>query len=126
MKPFRAILFGVILWILIFIEIIILIFGFNYQAIPKPGGFYYLVHFTFLIIFSLLCSLSYFWVKDMNGGLIHGFILGIIFVILLVILDTLITIPTFTLNYKFLIRPDIIIQYLVVLICATLIGLSRK
>lgn len=122
MRVLRALLFGIVLWILIFLEVSILLFGLK---IAPPNGIYYLVHFILLILFTLLCSLSYFWVRNMRGGFIHGFILGLLFIIVLIILDV-IMVSIFIKDFNFFVRPDIIIGYITILILTSIVGIARR
>ena len=89
MRFWRAVLLGILLWVLIFFEISILMFGFDLQA---PD--YYLFHYIILIFLVLLCSYVYF--RRVLGGIRQGVLLGLIFTIVGVILDLIITIPLFT------------------------------
>lgn len=123
MRIIRALSFGIALWILIFFEVNILMFGFN---IKPPSGVYFTLHFIFLTIFALLCNLSYFWGKEIKTGLLQGIIIGIIFVIVGIILDASITIPLFVKDYNFLLRKDILFGELIILILTSIVGWAKR
>ena len=89
MKLLRAILLGALLWVLIFFEVSILMFGFGLE----DGIAYYLIHYIILIGFVVLVNLIYFRCEKVNGGLKEGLLLGIILVITGVVLDAVITVP---------------------------------
>lgn len=86
MKLARAILSGILLWVLIFFEVSLFKFGLDLE-----GGIYYSVHYFSLILLVLICSFVYF--KNAEANLREGFFLGIIFLISGTILDLIITIP---------------------------------
>jgi hypothetical protein len=88
-----ATIWGIILWVLIFVVVTVMMFGF-------PGlyqNWMALIANPFLIIF---CAWMYF--KGVKGTVKDGIILGIYWIILGTILDLLVTIPLFVKNYSFL------------------------
>jgi len=89
MKLVRAILMGVLLWILIFVEWSIMIFA---PVLKDLGKAQWLVHYIVLIPIAILCSWLYYKSKDK----LNGFTLGAIFLIVGNILDLIITAPLFT------------------------------
>jgi hypothetical protein len=93
----RGLLTGVLLWVLIFFEVSILMFGFKLQV----GPVYYLLHYILAAIFIVLCSAIYFNKKKIKSGLKEGFLLGITFLIVGLILDALITVSLFTGSFSF-------------------------
>jgi len=97
MKLARAIVFGIILWILIFIEVSVLMFGFGLEE----GFVYYSVHYVLLALFSVLISLIYFGGWRVNAGLGNGLLLGIMLVLISFILDVIITVELFVKDYTF-------------------------
>lgn len=117
----RAILFGALLWALIFFEVSILMFGFN---IESPSTSYYIIHYILLTFFVIFTSLIYF--KKVEPSMKQGFLLGIFLILTSTLLDALITIPLFIKDYSFLLRPDILISILPILIITTLIGTLKK
>ena len=120
MRILRAIWAGILLWILILLEVSALILWFK---IPETSSTYFVTHFIFLTLFTILISLYYFWHRNIKPGFGHGILLGIVMIITLIILDTIITIPVWmNFDYGFLIRPNIMIGELLVLIVATVIG----
>jgi hypothetical protein len=47
MKFWRAVLTGVLLWVLIYVEVLILMFGFGLNG----GGVYYTIHYSMIVLF---------------------------------------------------------------------------
>ncbi len=124
MKLLRAILLGALLWVLIFFEVSILMFGFGLNA-PNPA--YYTLHFLFASIFVIVLSLYYFHARKIKKGFLQGLLLGVVFVLVSVILDAVITVPLFMEgDYSFLLRIDIgLIQLWGILVCG-LVGMIKK
>ncbi len=87
MKALRAILVAILVWILIFVEISVFKIGLGITGITQ-----YIIHYFFLIIFSVLGAAIYYKSKDK----MNGFVLGIFLLLVGNILDLLITIPMFT------------------------------
>lgn len=87
MKTLRAILLGILLWILIFVEISVFVIG-----LGITGTVQYIIHYVFLIIFTILGASIYYKTRDK----INGFVLGIFWLLVGNILDLIITIPMFT------------------------------
>lgn len=123
MRLIRAAVFGVLLWLLIFFEVSSLLFGFG---IGDGSDLYFLTHFVFLVLFILVCTLGYFWVPRMRGGLVHGLLVGVIFIIVMVLLDLFITINFFVKDFGFFSRGDVIVGQLLVLLLCGLIGWTKK
>ncbi len=123
MRLLRAFMFGVFLWLLIFFEASSLLYVFR---INYGSDLYFLVHFIFLILFVLLCGLGYFWVPKMKGDFVHGLLLGVVFVIVMLILDFFITVPFFFVkDYNFINRSDILIGEILVIVVCGLIGVGK-
>ncbi len=80
-----ALLTGVLLWILIFVEVS----TFFAAGIEN----YYYVHYIILVFLVMLCSLLYF--RGSRGGAKEGLVLGIIYLIIGLVLDLAITVPFF-------------------------------
>lgn len=117
----RGILTGILFWVLIFFEVSILMFGFSLQA----GTLYYIIHFIVLILLVLISALIYF--QKAKPGWKQGLFLGIIYIIVGIILDSIITIPLFMkLDYSFLIRSDILIGYIETIVLCVIFGAIRK
>ena len=141
----RGILIAIALWVLIFFEVSILMFGFKLSS-PNPN--YYFAHYLLLTIFIIVLSLYYFSEKtkenlrgfsghlksknkkisnEVKKGVIKGVVLGILFVITEIILDSLITIPLFIIpqggSYtSFLLSPEMLASDLLTIILATIVG----
>jgi|TARA_B100001971_G_C18189626_1_gene537816 hypothetical protein len=120
---FRAIVLGIVLWLLIFVEVSVLLFGFRF---PMGGDAYYVSHFVLLVFFSLLVSLIYFYKVRMGGGFLHGLCAGILFIVVGVLLDLAITVPFFVKDYGFFLRADVLIGMVVVLVISGLVGMGKR
>ena len=91
----RGIWVGALLWVLIFFEVSILMFGFSIQDTMSS-----IAHQISIIFLVLFCSWVYFKGKverEWNDGLV----LGLVFVVTGFILDALITVPLFVKSYSF-------------------------
>jgi len=122
MKFWRAVLTGALIWVLVFFEVCILMFGFKLQA---GDMLYYIIHYIALGIFVLLASLIYF--RKAKAGVIEGLVLGLIFIITEIILDSVITIPLFmNMDYSFLINTEMLIGDLISLIICVVVGAAEK
>lgn len=115
----RAILTGILLWVLIFFEVSILMFGLKLQ-----GAIYYTIHFVLLLLLVIISALIYF--RKVKGSLTEGLVLGVIYVIVGVILDAIITVPLFIKDYSFFIQWDLLFGLLETVLITTIIGLTRK
>ncbi len=115
----RAILTAILLWVLIFFEVSILMFGLKLQ-----GTIYYAIHFVLLVLLVSISALIYF--RKVKGNLTEGLVLGVIYVIVGVILDAIVTVPLFIKDYSFFIQWDLLLGLLEIIIISTIIGLTRK
>lgn len=93
MKIWKTILFGAILWVLIFFEVSTLMFGFGLES----GLFYYIIHYILAIILAGIVALIYFKKEKADFG--KGILVGIVFAITGIILDLIITVPLFVKDY---------------------------
>ena len=124
MRLLRAIGIGALLWALIFFEVSILMFGFGLNA---PSPVYYTLHFIFASMFVIVLSLFYFSPRKIRKGFLQGLLAGVVFVVVGIILDAIITVPLFMkFDYSFLIRVDIgLVQLWGILVCG-LVGMIKK
>jgi hypothetical protein len=122
MKLLRAILAGALLWVLIFFEVSILMFGFKLQA----GYTYYTIHYVLLALLALIVSLIYFNKRKIATGIGQGFALGIIMIITGIVLDALITVPLFVKDYQYFFDIYLITGFIEVLVISTVIGIIKK
>lgn len=123
MKLLRAILLGALLWILIFFEVSVLMFGFGLNA---GNAIYYSLHFIFESLLTIIIILFYFYKSKIKKGFWQGILVGIVFVIMGIVLDSVITVPLFVKNYSFLIRPDILLYEIWGIILCGIVGLIRR
>ena len=115
----RAILTGVLSWVLIFFEVSILMFGFGITDVNKSP-----VHYILIIITIAIPALIYF--NKARAGLKQGLLLGMVFVVVGLILDSIITIPLFIKSYSFFLDPYLIIGFLEGLAVTIIIGAIKK
>ncbi len=121
MKITKAILFGILFWVLVFFEVSVLMFGLK---LTQNSTSYYLTHLLLLVIITIVCSLLYF--RKTKTDAREGIKLGIIFLIVGLILDATITVPLFVKDYSFFFRTDLLIGYLTILITTIVVGTIRK
>ena len=118
----RAILFGALIWVLIFFEVSILMFGLKMQS----GLNYYLLHYISVGIIVLIVAFLYFKGK-VKGGFKEGLLVGVIFAITGIVLDSIITIPLFmNFDYSFFLDIYLLIGILEGVIITTIIGSVKK
>ncbi len=117
----RAILTGALLWVLIFFEISILMFGLGLEGITIN-----IVNYIVLIALASISAIIYFKGKNIKAGLKEGFILGVFYVIVGVILDAIITVPLFVKDYSFFIDIFLIIGLIETIVITSIIGLIKK
>lgn len=86
MKILKAVLLGLLLWVLVFVEISITMIGLKLSEINV-----WLIHYIALIPFTILCAWLYYKKKDKT----NGFLLGLVILIIGIILDIIITVPLF-------------------------------
>lgn len=123
----RGILLAVALWVLIFFEVSILMFGFK---LSSTSPFYYFIHFLLLAVFVILLNYIYFKNK-VKRGFLEGIYLGLLFVVIGITLDCVITIPLFIIpqggSYSsFLISFQMLLGYFIVIIVSGLIAWMKK
>ena len=115
----RAILTGILLWVLIFFEVSILMFGFSLD-----GATLYMVHYIIMIFFVSIIGWTYF--KKVKPSLKEGFILGVIYVVVGTILDLIITIPLFVKDYGAFFNNWLILGLLETIAIASIYGAVKK
>ncbi|PIN77350.1 hypothetical protein COV15_02170 [Candidatus Woesearchaeota archaeon CG10_big_fil_rev_8_21_14_0_10_34_12] len=121
MRLKRAILCGALLWILIFFEVSILMFGFNITS----GPLYYTVHYILLIFLAGLAALVYFRGR-VDRGFWQGILVGIIMAVTGVVLDSIITVPLFIKSYSFFANSYLWTGIIEGIIIVGIVGLFRK
>lgn len=107
MENKRAILTGALLWVLIFFEISILMFGFKLNTTTT-----YFVHYLVLIPLVIFCSWLYFKGKHTNLTVKEGFKISLIFIATGIVLDLLITVLLFVKSLSFFFVPYLWVGYL--------------
>lgn len=121
MKLLKTISFGALLWVLIFFEVSILIFGFDLN----DGALYYTTHYILSILLVGIITAIYFNKEEANFS--NGIRVGIVFAITGIILDSIITIPLFVKDYG-LMFGDIMLWISIVLgiLTAGTVGAIKK
>ena len=115
----RAVMFGVLLWAIIFFEVSILMFGFNLET---PMRTY--VHY-FLLVF-IVSFVSYFYFKKEKANTKNGFIFGVVCVVTGILLDVVITVPLFVKSYYFFVDVYLWIGFLEGVVLTTIFGTLAK
>jgi hypothetical protein len=135
MKLKKAVGLGAILWVLIFFEVSILMFGFSLKS---GDNSYYVIHFILTALFVIVLSLIYFKGKEVKTkkvrdkkakksnksyvGLYEGLLLGLVFVGTGIILDAIITVPLFVKTYNFFADTALILGYLLTIVLCIIVG----
>ena len=124
MNTKRAILSGILLWVLIFFEVSILLFGFK---LAQGATAYYISHYILLVILVVISSLVYFKERKIKANFKQGVLLGICFILVGVVLDSIITIPLFLkMDYSFLISMEMLMSNILVIVVSGVVGLVKK
>ncbi|MFH1307780.1 MAG: hypothetical protein ABIH72_02925 [archaeon] len=118
----RAVLFGALLWMMIFFEVSILMFGFKLEA----GTVYYIIHYILAVILALVTALVYFNGKKIKAGAKQGLLVGIIMALTGIILDAIITVPLFVKSYSFFLDTYLWIGILLGILTISLVGYLKK
>ena len=120
MKIMKPILYGAILWVLIFFEVSILMFGFGLKGI-----LYYIIHYILAVILVEITTLLYF--KKGKANFKKGIIVGVIFSITGIVLDSVITVPLFVKDYSLMFGDiGLWIGMLLGIITAGVVGAIKK
>jgi|SRR3989338_2964530 len=119
----RGFYFGVLLWVLIFFEVSILMFGFNLGADDVA---YYILHYIFVAIFVILASLFYFRGHRIKRDIREGLLLGVYFAVIGIVLDAIITVPLFVKDYSFFLDAGLLAGYLEIIVISGIVGCVRE
>lgn len=118
----RALWTGALLWVLIFFEVSILMFGFKLN----PGTTYYVIHYILAALLILLMSWVYFMGKKAKKGAVEGLLVGLMFVFVEIILDIIITVPLFVKSYSVFFNLAMFFGYFETIMIAILFGVFKK
>lgn len=121
----RAIVAGIVLWVVIFFEVSILMFGFGLSSATSPA-LYYSIHYVFLALITSIGALIYFRGKKTKKNIGEGFLLGLVLIITGIILDAAITIPLFVHNYAFFLDKYLLIGFLEGILICMIVPLVKK
>jgi len=124
MKVIKAVLLGILLWVLIFLEVSFLTSG---LGLGRSDMLYNSIHFILLVLFILFVNLIYFR-KKIKPNFVRGLSFGVVLVIVGVILDSIIAIPLFlNSDYNFLFTPDVLFgNFLIIIVSAVFSYLVKK
>jgi len=122
MNIIRAIWTGAIVWALIFFEVSILMFGFKLQL----SVLYYVIHYILIAVFAFIFAYIYFNAKKVKANILQGLLLGLTWMVVGIILDTLITVLLFTKTFAFFLDPMLWLGYLIVIAIATIKGVLMQ
>jgi len=86
----KALLTSALFWVLVFFEYAILSMGLNLE-----GAVFIVFFYIFLAIITMICAVVYFNQPKTNSSFGSGFLLGLMFIAISLILDMAITIPIF-------------------------------
>lgn len=113
--------YGVLLWLLIFVEVSVLMFT---PALKDKELTQNILHMIILPVLVLFCAWMYF--KNVKVSAKEGFLLGVYFLIIGTVLDLLITIPLFVKTFDF--YKDILLWlgFLETIVVCTLVGYFKK
>ena len=117
----RSILFGGLLWILVFVWWSIMMFV---PGLKDMQTLQYIIHYILLIIAASLITGSYYKSKEK----INGFVLGLIFLVVGIVLDAIITVPLFTSaqgtgHMEFFFAPLMLLGYLILVVT---VGITKQ
>jgi len=115
----RAILVGILLWVLVFVEVSI--FQISLQL---TGLFGKILHYLLLIPIGILSA----WIYYKSGDKLNGFLLGLLMLIVGIVLDLLITVPIFIEGdfRSFYYDPFLWVGFLVAIVVVRTYDLARK
>mgnify|MGYP001618793504 CR=1 FL=1 len=113
--------YGVLLWLLIFVEVSVLMF---IPALKDKELTQNILHMIILPVLVLFCAWMYF--KNVKVSAKEGFLLGVYFLIIGTILDMLITIPLFVKTFDFYKDIWLWLGFLETIIMCTLVGYFKK
>jgi len=89
MKFLRALGIGILFWIIIFIEISITMIGLGLNDLTT-----YIIHYIVIIPIAFFCAWLYYK-GERESKRTNGFLVGLLFVVVGIILDLIITVPLF-------------------------------
>lgn len=117
----RTILYGAFIWVLIFFEVSILMFGFELQGLN-----YYAAHYVLLAIIIALIGSMYFNKRGTKKSAKEGLKAGLVFLAVELVLDAIITVPLFIHSYLFFLDPMMFIGYLEGIFVMVVLGALRN
>ena len=128
MKVLRALGFGALLWVLLFFEVSILMFGLKLE---QGSASFLVIHYIAVTLFLAIASLLYFRGKGVKAGLLQGIYAGMLFLIAGLVLDSVITIPLFILPsgggyIEFFLTGWMLLGYLETIVIPGIIGFAKS
>jgi hypothetical protein len=119
----NATIWGILLWIMIFVEVSILMF---LPLLQGKEGWQSVIHLVILPFLVLFCI--YMYSKGGYTNVHEGFLLGVYFLIIGTVLDLAITIPLFVKSFTFYTQWELWLGFLEVIAFSSLSGMcfSKK
>jgi len=117
----RALWTGALLWIFIFFEVSVLMFG-----LKLSGTVYYTLHYILLLFLIVICCIIYFKEKKVKKNSTQGLYLGIFFVLVGLLLDVVITVPLFVKSYSTFFNNAMIFGFLETIIVTVIYSSIKK
>lgn len=112
-----ATFWGVMLWVLIFVEISITMFA---PVFKDNARVQTMVNLVILPVLVLTCSYMYF--KGTKPTMQNGIVLGLYFLIVGIILHLAVTIPLFVKSYDFFGKTEVLFGFIETIVFSTLAG----
>lgn len=119
----RAFLLGALLWVLIFFEVSVLMFGFK-----MPDNIVYYITQGIILLFLVgVVAWWYFSRRHKTGSFGEGVLVGLVFVLAGIVLDAALTIPLFTHDYEtFFTNPYLWASYLETVLIVGVVGFIKR
>lgn len=124
MKPVKAILYGALIWAIMFVLWSIMLFT---PIIKDIEILQYILGYIVLIVAVVFTTKLYYKSKDKT----NGFLIGLIFAVVGIILDAIITVPLFTIPQgtgyvDFFLNPLMLVGYGIMILTAGLYNKLKK
>lgn len=119
MKLTRALWTGTLSWVLVFFEVSVLMFGFSIQNTETS-----IAHYILFAIAILIPAYLYF--KKAKASALEGVYLTLIYLVVSLVLDAVITIPLFIKDYAFLLNPYHLIGLAISFAVTITLGIRMK
>ncbi|MEK6858504.1 MAG: hypothetical protein AABX53_01170 [Nanoarchaeota archaeon] len=115
----RALWTSALSWVLVFFEVSVLMFGFGVQNTDSN-----IAHYILFAIAILIPAYLYF--KRAKASALEGIYLTLVYLVVSLILDAVITIPLFIKEYAFLLNPYHLIGLAISFVVTIVLGALMK